>query len=315
MGNIHDIARIAGVSAATVSRALNGHPYVSDDKRAAVLKAAEQLHYEKNINAVHLAKGKTDTIGVILPFVSHPYFGFILGGIAAEAERQGYKLLIVQTNYDILQEIDALNMLKLKQVDGLIITSRECPIELIEDYSEYGRIVLCEALAHSHLSSVFVDQFKAFQTALSFFTQRGISRIGYTVLRAEGKSSLARKKAYEEQLSRFHPEWVFDQALTIEDGTRIAGEWAAMTDRPNAMVITNDFVAAGFLLECRRLGFAIPEDVAIIGFDNHPLSGALDITTVELPLHELGTIAFQQVLLKDVTHHELPFRLIHRNSV
>ncbi|OES46263.1 LacI family DNA-binding transcriptional regulator [Domibacillus iocasae] len=315
MGNIHDIARLAGVSATTVSRVLNGHPYVSDEKRAAVLNAADQLRYEKNINAVHLARGKTETIGVILPFVSHPYFGTILGGIAAAAEKSGYKLMIVQTNYHTAQEIEAMDMLKLKQVDGLIITSRECPIELVEDYSEYGRIVLCEALSRDFLSSVFVNQYEAFKSALSFLKEKEKKNIGYTVLRMEGKSSISRKKAYEELFGELRSHWVFDQALTIEDGTRIAGEWASLTDQPDAMVITNDFVAAGFLLECRRLGFSVPGDVSVVGFDNHSISGALNMTTVELPLQQLGEIAFEQVISSETSHKEVPFQLVERGSV
>lgn len=98
MGNIYDIARAAGVSAATVSRVLNNHPYVSEEKRRAVLQAAEQLRYVKNSNAVHLSLGKTKIIGVILPFVSHPYFGVVLGGIASAAEKKGYNLIITQSN-------------------------------------------------------------------------------------------------------------------------------------------------------------------------------------------------------------------------
>ncbi|MGG3449397.1 LacI family DNA-binding transcriptional regulator [Domibacillus aminovorans] len=316
MGNIHDIARIAGVSTATVSRVLNNHPYVSDGKRLAVLNAAEQLHYEKNINAVHLSRGKTETIGVILPFVNHPYFGTILNGIASAAEKSGFKLMIVQTNYDIAQEIDALNMLKLKQVDGIIITSRECPIELVEDYSAYGNIVLCEASSGEQMSSVFVNQYEAFKEAISFFIERGHSKIGYTVFRLDGKSSQARKKAYEETFGHVQDKWIFDQALTIEDGTRVAGEWAALDDPPPAMLITNDFVAVGFILECKRLGFNVPEDVAVVGFDNHAIAAPLGITTIELPLKQLGIIAFQLAISEDtVSHREIAYKLIERDSV
>ncbi len=279
------------------------------------MQAAEQLRYVKNINAVHLSLGKTKIIGVILPFFSHPYFGVILGGIASAAEKGGYKLMITQSNYQVSQEIEALDMLKRKQVDGVIIASRECPIDIVKDYSEYGKIILCEAPADSSLSSVFVDQYKAFQAALAFLKQKSRTRVGYTLLRPEGKSSLARKKAYQEQFSEAKSDWLFNNALTVEDGTRIAREWAEMRDRPDAMVITNDFVAAGFLLECRKLGFSVPEDVSIIGFDNHPIASALDITSVELPLHLLGETAFEQVISLDVSHLEVPFRLVDRNSV
>ncbi|OLN24268.1 hypothetical protein BTO30_00220 [Domibacillus antri] len=316
MGNIHDIARIAGVSAATVSRVLNDHPYVSAEKRKAVLDAAEQLHYEKNINAVHLARGKTDIIGVILPFASHPYFGSILSGIASAAEKNGFKLMIAQTNYDVNQEIDALNMLKLKQVDGLIITSRECPIDVVKDYSTFGNVVVCESWSGHQMSSVFVNQYEAFKEALHYFLQKGHAKIGYSVLRMDGKSSTARRKAYEEVFGFVRKDWIFDRALTIEDGTRLAGEWANLDDRPTAMLITNDFVAAGFILECRRLGFTVPGDVSVIGFDNHPISAPLGITTVDLPLHELGKIAFEQAIAAgNRSHQEVPFTIVERESV
>ncbi|OMP66033.1 LacI family DNA-binding transcriptional regulator [Domibacillus epiphyticus] len=316
MGNIHDIARLAGVSASTVSRVLNNHPYVSTEKRQAVLDAAEQLHYEKNINAVHLSRGKTETIGVILPYVNHPYFGTILSGIAAAAEENGFKLMIVQTKYDVNQEIDALNMMKLKQVDGLIITSRECPIEMVEDYSTYGSIVLCEAWTGSQMSSVYINHFKAFKEAITFLKDRGHSKIGYTIVRVDGKSSIARRNAYEEVFHYVRDEWVFDNSLTIEDGVRVAGEWKELEKRPTAMLITNDFVAAGFILECRRLGFQIPGDVAVIGFDNHPIAAPLGITTIDLPLQRLGEIAFQQAISPtEITHQEVPFTIVKRESV
>jgi LacI family transcriptional regulator, repressor for deo operon, udp, cdd, tsx, nupC, and nupG len=175
-------------------------------------------------------------------------------------------LIITQSNYKISQEIEALDMLKRKQVDGCIIVSRQCPVDLVRDYSEYGRIVLCESLNDFSLSSVFVDQYKAFQAALSFLKKKSRTRVGYTLLRPEGKSSLARKKAYEEQFGEAKSDWVFNNALTVE-------------------------------------------------FDNHPIAGALGITTVELPLHLLGETAFGQVTASNLSHQEVPFRLIERNSV
>src|SRR5690606_34576394 len=104
-------AKMAGVSVTTVSRVLNNHPYVSEEKRAAVLQAMERVNYQRNINAVHLSTGKTLLIGVAVPFTNHPYFGLLVEGIANEAIKNNYKLVLFQTNYEKDREIEALKML------------------------------------------------------------------------------------------------------------------------------------------------------------------------------------------------------------
>ena len=106
MANIKDIAKMAGVSVTTVSRVLNNHPYVSADKKEAVRKAIELCKYQPNINPVHLSIGKTYLIGVVIPFSNHPYFGLLLEGIANEALKRNYKLVVFQTNYEELREAE-----------------------------------------------------------------------------------------------------------------------------------------------------------------------------------------------------------------
>lgn len=119
MANIKDIAKLAGVSVTTVSRVINGIPYVSDEKKEAVLRAMEITNYERNINAVHLIKGKTNLIGVVVPSIKRPYFGLVVEGIAEEALKNNYNLVLIQTNYEEQRELEALKMLKLKQLDAL----------------------------------------------------------------------------------------------------------------------------------------------------------------------------------------------------
>ena len=116
MTTIKVIAKMAGVSVTTVSRVLNNHPYVSKDKREAVLEAVRVSNYQQNINAVHLSKGKTQMIGVVLPFSDHPYFALLLKGIAKQALDHNFKLLLFQTDYRESMELEALQMLKQKQM-------------------------------------------------------------------------------------------------------------------------------------------------------------------------------------------------------
>src|SRR3954465_6002979 len=138
MTNIKDVAKMAGVSVTTVSRVLNNHPYVREEKRNAVLDAIKQSNYQQNINAVHLSLGKTCLVGVVVPFIDHPYFALLIKGIANEALKNNYKLVVFQTDYVEESELEALQMLKQKQIDALIICSRICSWSILEDHTSYG---------------------------------------------------------------------------------------------------------------------------------------------------------------------------------
>jgi DNA-binding LacI/PurR family transcriptional regulator len=165
MTNIKDLAKMAGVSVTTVSRVLNNHPYVSEEKRNSVLEAIRVTNYQQNINAVHLSKGKTQMIGVVLPFSDHPYFALLIKGIAKQALEHHYKLVLFQTDYKESMELEALQMLKQKQIDSLIICSRACDWSTIEEYLPFGSIVLFEDVKGKQVSSTYVDQYNIFRKA------------------------------------------------------------------------------------------------------------------------------------------------------
>lgn len=126
MSNIKDIADKAGVSVTTVSRVINNHPYVSEEKRKRVLEAMEVLEYTRNVHAVHLSKGFSNMIGVVMPTIGLPYFAELMAGISDAAAESGIHLSLFQTNYDVKKEIFALSQLKQRQVDGLIFARRRC---------------------------------------------------------------------------------------------------------------------------------------------------------------------------------------------
>lgn len=163
MANIRDIAKLAGVSVTTVSRVLNGHPYVSEEKRQTVLEVVEKLNYSQNANAVHLSKGKTNIVGVILPYINHPYFDAMVGGIMEGALSHNYRVLLCQTNYNKNEEIKSLHMLKTKQLDGMIICSRSNEWEIIEQYATYGSMIACEGADNIGISSVSTNHYGALE--------------------------------------------------------------------------------------------------------------------------------------------------------
>lgn len=319
MSNIKDIARLAGVSVTTVSRVVNNEKYVSDEKRKAVLDAIKKTNYQRNINAVNLSKGKTNLLGVVVPFLNHPYFGLLIEGIANEAVENNFKLVLFQTDYLEEREIEALEMLKHKQIDSLIICSRISPIEIIKEYLNYGSIILNEDTRDKGISAAFIDHYNAFTIALEFLHQKGHRKIGYCIGRNSGTNSKQREKAYLDFLHRmnepFNSESIFFNCFNFEDGERVVHTLHKNRERPTALLVTSDQVAAGILTCCADLNISIPKDLAIIGFDNQPIAKVMGITTVEIPLFEVGQKLFNQAISEGISYEEIQFNLIERRTV
>ncbi|GGF95643.1 LacI family transcriptional regulator [Paenibacillus albidus] len=319
MANIKDIARLAGVSVTTVSRVINGHPYVRDDKKAAVLRAMEETNYERNINAVHLIKGKTNLIGVMVPSIKRPYFGLVVEGIAEEALKGNYKLVLIQTNYEEQREQEALMMLKLKQIDALIICSKISDWDIVEEYAAYGPIIAFEDARGRNVSSIFIDHYKGFMEALAYLNGKGHRKVGYCLARKSGTSSKQREAAYRDFLKSsgepFDPDCAFYDAIHFEDGEWIVQRLMTMQDPPTALLVTSDQVAAGILACCNERELDVPSKLAIVSFDNQPIARTLNITTFEIPLTEIGRDLFRKVMTKEFFQQEIPVRLIERLTV
>ncbi|PEX94263.1 LacI family DNA-binding transcriptional regulator [Bacillus cereus] len=325
MANIKDIAKMAGVSVTTVSRVLNDYPYVSEEKRKVVLEIVEKLNYSQNANAVHLSKGKTNIVGVILPYINHPCFDAMVGGMMEVALAHNYKVLLCQTNYNKKEEMKSLHMLKTKQLDGLIICSRANDWETIEPYASYGTIVACEDNDISNISSVYTNHSAAFQLGMDYLIEKGYKKIGYCTGRKLGPSSQKRFDVYKHQLQSIdeevNEEWIFTECFTLEDGVRAAHKLKEMQDLPEALIVAGDEVAIGVMTEAEKLGIQVPEDLAIIGFDNQPISQVLQLTTIDQNLKEIGKKAFEMFYrqISDESSKqekvEIPYELVERSTV
>lgn len=320
MTNIKDIAKMARVSVTTVSRVINHHPYVSEAKREAVLRAMEQSNYQRNLNAVHLSIGKTLLIGVVVPFSNHPYFGLLIEGIANEAVKNNYKLVLFQTNYEEQREIEALEMLQHKQIDALIICSRICSWDVFDKYAEYGPIVFCEDTRGKKFLSTYINHYQTFYQALDYLYRKGHRKIGYCIARKSGTSSKQRGNAYHDFFKKMNvpieSDYVFEQCLNFEDGVRVVQRLKEMDNPPTALLVTSDIVAAGLITFCREKEILIPDDLAIMGFDNLPIAQIMHITTLEIPLKEIGGKLFLQAIGDtDISHEEISVKLIERETV
>ncbi|WP_243385413.1 LacI family DNA-binding transcriptional regulator [Bacillus kexueae] len=323
MANIREIAKRANVSVSTVSRVINHHPYVKEEKRKAVLEAMEQLNYIPNKNAVHLAKGKTNRVGIVLPMVDHPYYSQLLKAISEEALMHSYQIVIYQTNYVVEKEMIALHHLQEKILDGVIYLSRHLSIDVMEEFEPYGPIVLCEDVKHKGISSVSVDHRKAFEMAMDYLYEKGHRKIGICLGRRYGTNSQIREGVYRDKLTSWNTSiqehWILDQCYHFEDGVRIFNTYTQMVQKPTAWVITNDQVAASFAIQCAQNGIHVPKDVALISFDNDPISESLNLTTIEVPKVTMGKRAFSLFIEKmehnNVIHDHIPIRLYERHSV
>lgn len=325
MANIKEIAKLAGVSVSTVSRVLNNHPYVSEDKRVRVLETMEQLKYARNMNAVHLITGKTRSIAIMLPYINHAYFSLLMEGIGGEALANHYRLVLCQTGYEPDKEHEVLEMLRNREIDGIIVLSTATKADQIEDYCSYGPIVCCQEAGKRSFSSVYIDHSRAFRSAMECLIAKGHRHIGFTVGRMDSPSTRARMDAYQKVIAELdeplREEWILDGCLDMEDGAAIMQRLWNMPQRPSAMLVTGDHVAAGLLWEAGRLGVSVPEQLAIIGFDNQPIGKMLGLTTIDNRLNEMGAEAFRilyshiQEPDQEPIQRELDFKLIERTSV
>jgi DNA-binding LacI/PurR family transcriptional regulator len=319
MTNIRSIAKLAGVSVSTVSRVLNDHPYVKEEKRRKVLDAVEQLNYIKNANAVHLSKGKTYSIGVILPYLNLPYFGEILQGIAGEALNHGYHLQLFQTDYDRRAELDAFHRLQMKEVDGLILTSRSNSLDVLAPFIG-SNVVFCENVYDPAHKKVFIDHYKGIRRAVEYLVSKGHSQIGLCLHRTFGTNSEERIRGfYDSSEAAGHTvrdEWIFNDCYDLQNGRDVLSAWEKMDEKPSALIVTSDQVSAGMVAEAEKKSIRIPDDLAIVSFDNHPISDALNITSFEVPIRNVGVEAFKLFLENE--HPEpviLTTKMFERGSV
>ncbi|WP_033580048.1 MULTISPECIES: LacI family DNA-binding transcriptional regulator [Priestia] len=329
MPTIYDVAKLSGLSKTTVSRVINNHSYVSEEKKNRVLKAMKELNYTPNPSARKLRGQVTTTIGVIVPRIINPFFSYLVDSIEQVAYKKGYHVLIFQSNEDKEKELAFLNLLKTKQVDGIIMTSIENDWSLIEPFTEYGPIVLCnEYVNNANVPIVRLNQYKGAYIGVKHLLEKGHRKIGYCTggLFAEEGKDKDRNQGYQKALQEAgiqpDPKWIFVNQHSIEDGKQVVKKILSMEDRPTAIFTGSDEIAGGMMIEAKESGLSIPNDLAIIGFDDQPLAQMLDpkLTTIRQPIDQMGIKAMEILIdmLNDsestVETFELPIELVVRSS-
>jgi LacI family repressor for deo operon, udp, cdd, tsx, nupC, and nupG len=328
MSTIEDVAKLAGLSRTTVSRVLNNHPYVSEDKRKLVIEAMNKLGYVPNSSARSLRNQKTDIIALFIPRIMNPFFSQLVESTEIAAADHGYQLIVCQTRYSPEKELSYMNLLKTKQVDGVILASVQNSWEKLEPFLDYGPIILCNEFDdHANVPTIMLDQVYGAYIATKHLIEQGHTKIAYCC--GGYRSNVAKnreigfRKALSEYRLSFDEQYAFRDAFNIADGKRVFHQMITLSNPPTAIFTGSDEVAAGILSEARKYGYRIPEDLAIVGFDNQAITELMDpmITTVHQPIREMAQKAVDVIVEKIQSRkyrqkeiYEFPLQLIVRGS-
>lgn len=328
MATIREVAAKTGLSPTTVSRVINNHPYVDNSKRKKVLQAMEELGYVPNSSARRLRGQRTNTIAVIISRIINPFFSHLVDAMELIAGEKGYQLILCDSRLNKERELRHLELLKAKQVDGIILASLQNDWKAIEPYTKYGPIIGCnEYDTNASLPFIRCDQVYGGYLATQHLIEKGHTKIAYAGGVDRIQLTRDRKhgflKALKEHNLTVSDEWLFPSYYDIEDGKNIFQRIYAMENRPSAIFAGGDEVAAGVIKEAKRFSYRVPDDLAVIGFDNQPIADLIDpgITTIEQPMKLMGTRAME-IMVDMIKHNRisaykneiLPLRLVIRQS-
>jgi DNA-binding LacI/PurR family transcriptional regulator len=304
--SIKDIAKAAGVSHSTVSRALSDSPLVSDETKARIQRLAKEMGYSPDSLARSLVTRQTHTVGVVVTTIVDPFIAQVVQGIEATAQDHGYTVILCSSGAVPEREISAVEMLRSKRVDGVIVTSSRIgalyldhlerigvPIVLINNHNEdSGRYTF----------TVTVDNRHGGHLATKHLVNLGHRRIAYVTAPADHSSDLDRRAGYQQALNEAGLEP--DPALIIpgngraDGGERALESLRALDALPDAVFCYNDMTAIGLMTAAYRVGLSVPRDLAVVGFDDIPFATHCHppLTTIAQPKIEMGQLAMKMAL-------------------
>lgn len=305
MTGIRDVARDVEMSTATVSRALRGLRGVSETTRGRVLESAQRLGYVPSPSAAGLASGQTRTVAVIVPRVTQWFFAAVVQGAEEVLRERGYDLLL----YNLAGDPSARHRvfetsLLMKRVDAVLVLSLKPSPGERDRLSRLGRPVTIVGADLPGWATVRIDDEEAATTATRHLVDLGHERIAYIGGATSGvldfTAPSARLAGYRRTLERAGleqpPGLEEDGEFTAAGGQAAALRLLARPDRPTAIFAASDEMAIGALRAARELGLRVPEDVSVVGVDDHEMARYFDLTTVAQPVHEQGRVAATQVL-------------------
>jgi LacI family transcriptional regulator, repressor for deo operon, udp, cdd, tsx, nupC, and nupG len=332
---IVDVARHAGVSVATVSRALRGMPNVSQTTRARVLRSAAELQYTASPLASGLVTGRVRSVGVVLPYASQWFFAEVIGGIEEALRDHGYDL-VLHVLADERRRQDFFGSLPVRRrVDALLVVGLPLDERESEVLRGLGIPLACVAEPVPGLHGELVDNVAAGRTAVQHLLNLGHRRIACIGGDMTGPERYnlpgLRTRGYRQALDRAgidpRSEWERDGGFNPQGGESAMTSLLSSVDPPTAVFCQSDEMAFGAFRALRRSGLRCPQDISVVGVDGHELAEVFDLTTVAQPVSAQGAAAARWLidrldghprpeetdrLPEDVSLH--PIRLVLRGS-
>ncbi|MEI6843867.1 MAG: LacI family DNA-binding transcriptional regulator [Actinomycetes bacterium] len=328
MAGIKDVAAAAGVSSATVSRALRGMTHVNEETRQKIISAAAHVGYEISEEKSTKSASRTKNIGVVAPYIARWYFSQVINGAEQALREAGFDLLLY--NFSQMKGRERLfqHQLLKGRVDALIVIGLPPTEEEFESMLSLGIPIALVGMHRDECASIAIDDVAGARTATQHLVNQGHKEIALMSGRPDDpfNSSVPhdRRMGFMQVLAENKLAWVPDREVhgdfTMYGGSRAMDELLARPNRPTAIFCESDEMAIGAMQAVRRHGLKVPDDISIIGFDGHEMAEFSDLTTIEQPAQLMGELAAKSIMdrLKkpDSVYpaHTLPITLIVRNS-
>jgi DNA-binding LacI/PurR family transcriptional regulator len=317
MATIKDVAKRAGVSPATVSRVVNGQPYVADDMRKRVQSAIQALDYHPNRVAQRLRAEKSHLVGVILSDIKNPFYTLALGGLEQVLSQQSLSVLICNSNLSQDRENDFISLMLSEGVAGLIISPVQEKSQALADAAQDGLpiVVIDRRMSKPKVDVVLADNQHGAYVAIRRFIELGHRRIG--ILNGPQHLTSGRERyagflqAMDEAGLPVDADLVKFGDYQLEKGYSLTRELLEGVQLPIALFVANNLMTIGALNAIHELGYKIPSEVAVIGFDDLPWAMSLNppLTTIAQPTLDIGVNA-AELLLNRLANPQRPARTV-----
>ncbi|ADT85795.1 DNA-binding transcriptional regulator CytR [Vibrio sp. Vb2880] len=304
MATMKDVAQLAGVSTATVSRALMNPEKVSASTRKRVEEAVLEAGYSPNSLARNLRRNESKTIVAIVPDICDPYYTEIIRGIEDAAMEHGYLVLLGDSGQQKKRESSFVNLVFTKQADGMLLLGTDLPFDVSkpEQKNLPPMVMACEFAPELELPTVHIDNLTSAFEAVNYLTQMGHKRIAQIAGPEAAVLCQFRQQGYQQALRRAgisrNPTYSTIGDFTFESGAKAVRQLMALPEPPTAIFCHNDTMAIGAIQEAKRLGMRVPQDLSVVGFDDIQFAQYCDppLTTISQPRYEIGRQAMLMML-------------------
>ena len=310
---LKDVAKVAGVSYATVSRALSGSSEIGEDTRKRIQKICEEMGYTPNSIARSMVMKRTNIIGLIVASIDNPFMSELTTNIEIYARQKGYNLMVCNSSYDIGLEKEVFSLLKGRQVDGIIIlpASNESYDTLKPIMSDLPTVFISENMQDLPENYVAVDNRQGTGLAVEYLHSLGHSNILYFGCRRGSITHQLRLEGYQSACKRLGitPNVLYSpyQRSSLEVGYRLGKEYFSGQHEDTALICASDTLAIGAVQAGYEAGIRFPKDLSIVGFDNISFSSLppINLTTIDQPKQKMAESAVN-LLLSRITDPETP---------